>query len=252
MSETDRGNPIQVAVIALLIVGGGWYFLRNYEIDGLDEISVNAKGDLPADEQSYITYRDTPAVANSQDMATLTGGLDDAENPFTLARRSTGEPVPIQPVNARAFKNIRIASWALDGFGPTKLSNTMARKNLARVVRQFDIVALQQIASIERDLIPRLVEVINEGQNRYDFVIGQPVGPSDRPEQLAFIFDTTSVQVDRRQTYTLADPDDQFSFDPLVAWFRAAKPPISQAWTFSLVNVRVDLREHRPKSRCCR
>jgi hypothetical protein len=71
--------------------------------------------------------------------------------------------------------------------------------------------------------------------------MGQSTGPEDRPEQLAFVFDTTRVLVDRRQTYTVADPDNQVTFDPLVAWFRAAHPPTSVAWTFSLVNVRVDL-----------
>jgi hypothetical protein len=109
------------------------------------------------------------------------------------------------------------------------------------VIRQFDVVALQQIASVERDLVPRLVDAINQGEGRYDFVIGEPTGPTDRPEQLAFVFDATRVVVDRRQTYTVEDPDHQVTFDPLVAWFRAAQPDASQAWTFSLVNMRVDL-----------
>jgi hypothetical protein len=30
-------------------------------------------------------------------------------------------------------------------------------------------------------------------------------------------------------------------YDPLVAWFRAAEPSDDAAWTFSLVNIRVDL-----------
>ncbi len=244
MSDSvERGNPIQAAVVVLLMIGGGWYFFRHYEIDGLDEVSVYAKGSAEPEQQSYISYRDVPASLDSVNMLPNTNAAlaAESENPFDLARRSTDQPVPTQPVNTRNYKNIRIASWALDGFGPTKLANPEARRNVARVVRQFDIVALQQVASIERDLVPRLVDAINEGQNRFDYVIGQPVGPSDRPEQLAFIFDTTRVVVDRRQTYTLADPNEQFAFDPLVAWFRAASPPANQAWTFSLVNVRIDL-----------
>ena len=103
------------------------------------------------------------------------------------------------------------------------------------------MVAIQQIASIERDLVPRLVDAINQGDGRYEYVIGEPTGPADRPEQLAFIFDTATLHVDRRQTYTVEDPENHVTFDPLVAWFRAAQPPASQAWTFSLVNIRVDL-----------
>ncbi|MGI9474719.1 MAG: deoxyribonuclease I [Rubripirellula sp.] len=241
MSESDGGNPIQVAVVVLLLVGGGWYFLRHYEIDGLDEISVSSKGDILG-EETYITYRDAPSVL-APDSATGTSYLPAADsNPFeaTPTTGKTREPISTAPVT-RTIQNLKVASWALDGFGPTKLSNATARQNVARVIRQFDVIALQQIASVERDLVPRLVDAINHGDGRYDYVLGHPTGPQDRPEQLAFIFDTTRVHVDRRQTYTLADPDQQMTFDPLVAWFRAAEASPTEAWTFSFVNVRVDL-----------
>ncbi|MCG8652407.1 MAG: deoxyribonuclease I, partial [Pirellulales bacterium] len=242
MSESERGNPIQVVVVVLLMVGGGWYFFRQYKTSGLDTVTDFPPESLPA-EQSYISYRDQDDVLGAAEFAANTqpAGGEEIENPFDAARRPVDQAVPEPPANVRAYKNIRIAAWALDGFGPTKLANAESRRNFARVARKFDILALQQVASIERDLIPRMVDVINEGQNRYDYVVGQPVGPRDRPEQLAFIFDTTQVRVDRSQTYTLDDPQDQFSFEPLVAWFRAAKPPAQQAWTFSLVNLRIDL-----------
>ena len=244
MSEpSNGGNPIHVAVVVLLLVGGGWYFFQHYQIDGLDEVSVYPKSSS-SDDETYVTYRDVPNVLATDTSFASPAPFDarGKESPFTLARASSGHAAgDIKPTSARAFRNLKVASWALDGFGPTKLANATARRNLARVIRQFDIVALQQVASIERDLIPRLVDVINEGDKRYDYVIGQSTGPVDREEQLAFVFDTTRVLLDRRQTYTIEDPANQVTFDPLVAWFRAAEPPASQAWTFSLVNVRVDL-----------
>jgi hypothetical protein len=243
MSESNGGNPIQVAVVVLLLVGGGWYFFRHYEIDGLDELSVYPKSSI-ADDETYITYRDAPAILGpgSSFATSSPSETNGNESPFSLIRTSSSRPaIEVDPAPARAYQNLKVASWALDGFGPTKLANSLARRNLARVIRQFDLVALQQVASIERDLVPRLVDAINEGDKRYDYVIGQSTGPADRQEQLAFIFDTTRVVIDRRQTYTVEDPDNQITYDPLVAWFRAAEPPASQAWTFSLVNVRIDL-----------
>ncbi len=242
MSEPDRGNPMQFAVIVLLLVGGGWYFLRHYEIEGLDSVSINAKGEME-DESMFVSYHDPPTVLGPSELpgpSMATSPRDD--NPFTLTRKmSSAAAESPSAIMRRSPSNLRIASWALDGFGPTKLSNALARQNLSRVVRQFDIVALQQISSIERDLVPRLVDLINHGENRYDYVLGKSTGPDDRPEQLAFIFDTTRVRVDRQQTYSVQDPGNHILFDPLVAWFRAAEPPGNQAWTFSLVNVRVDL-----------
>ncbi len=243
MSEPNGGNPIQVAVVVLLLVGGGWYFFRHYQIDGLDEVSVYPKSSSAGDE-TYISYPDATAILEPTGAFASSVPLETNgnESPFTLTRAASSRPASdVTPVRASAYRNLKVASWALDGFGPTKLANPLARRNLARVIRQFDVVALQQIASIERDLVPRLVDSINEGDKRYDFVIGRSTGPDERQEQLAFVFDTTRVLIDRRQTYTVEDPDKQITFDPLVAWFRAAEPPASQAWTFSLVNIRIDL-----------
>jgi len=243
MSESGRGNPIQVAAVVLLLVGGGWYFLRHYRIDGLDEVSVSSKRVSESDDL-YISYTDVPSFLASQDSSTLPSQREKVSDVsavnFPAPDKKTPETV-VSVVPGRSIPSLKIASWALDGFGPTKLANPAARHNVARVIRQFDVIALQQIASIERDLVPRLVEAINQGDGRYDFVVGPPTGPEDRSEQLAFIFDTARVRVDRRQTYTLADPDQQMTFDPLVAWFRSAEGTLGQAWTFSFVNLRIDL-----------
>ena len=242
MAQSDRGNPIQLTAVVLLLVGGGWYFLHHYRIDGLDEVSVSSKLSNESQER-YISYNDVPSFLDSADSPVSEGQRPPEARTETNARTIVGQPVADSILKAppRKIRDLKIASWALDGFGPTKLANPAARQNVARVVRQFDVVALQQIASIERDLIPRLVEAINQGDGRYDFVLGPPTGPSDRPEQLAFIFDTSRMVVDRRQTYTLEDPENQMTFDPLVAWFRGAQGVSGQAWTFSFVNVRIDL-----------
>ena len=39
-------------------------------------------------------------------------------------------------------------------------------------------------------------------------------------EQFAFIFDTQRVETDRFQLYTIDDPEDLVTREPLVAWFR--------------------------------
>ena len=141
----------------------------------------------------------------------------------------------------RRYQPIKVASWALDGFGPTKLASNDVRKYVSKVVRRYDVIALQQVASIERDLIPRLVDVINGPEHRYDYVIGPAIGPKGRQEQFAFLFDTTTLMVDRRQTYTMDDPGKTMSYAPLVASFQTIEPPQREAWTFTLVNIRVDL-----------
>lgn len=237
-----------------MLAGGGWYFFNNYQVDGLDGVSVFPKDGLVQDDH-FVSYLDGPASIDANRSTSLTSlsqdssptsafsfPIDAVSSDFSAPPTSLGTPD-----RSARHRNLKVGSWSLDGFGPTKLSNVVVRKQVAMVVRKFDVIALQQIASIERDLVPRLVEMINGGKlggdaaSHYDYVMGESTGPLGRQEQLAFIFDTTQVLVDRRQTYTVDDPTHQMTYDPLVATFRAARPAAQVAWTFSLVNVRIDL-----------
>lgn len=248
MSDSQSGSPIQVIIVVLLLAGGGWFFFNRYEVDGLDGVSVSPRGSI-ANEDDFFAYGSPPAmidgsqtlVANRNPSlvddiggATLTSG-----GPSTLDR-ATDIDRPVVTRRQR-YPNIKIASWAMDGFGPTKLASVDARKYVSAVVRRYDVIAVQQIASIERDLIPRLVDVINGADRRYDYVLGSSTGPKGRQEQLAFIFDTRSVIVDRKQSYTLADPSNELTYDPMLGSFRASAPTSDEAFTFSLINMRVDL-----------
>ena len=247
-SESQSGFPVQAVICLLLLIGAGWFFVSSGQADKLGLDGISAKPDS-TDGYDFAAYEPEELDTRQASFDSSWQGRDAIARPYadlepTTERAEAGnadESASIAPQVLRRFKNIRIATWAMDGFGPSKLNSEVARRNLVRVVRQFDIIALQQVSSIERDLVPRIVDAVNEGSRRYDYVIGRPTGPKDRPEQLVFLFDVSRVHVDRSQTYTLADPDNQVTFDPLVAWFTTAQPAASEAWTFSLVNIRVDL-----------
>ena len=230
----QSARAIPAWFVILCLVGGGIFFFKNFNISGLDGISVHPKQTLDTGDEEFITYRSSTIFPETTFVGTSHAPATEGENPFQENPQVIAKP-------RKRFRNIRIASWALEGFNPTKLANPIARRNLIRVIRQFDIVALQQVSSQERDLIPRIADEANEAGRHYDYVMSDLTGPRDSPEQLAFIFDTGRVQVDRSQTYTVDDPNDNLLYDPLVAWFQTVQPTQDYAWTFSLVNVRVDL-----------
>ncbi|TWT96554.1 exonuclease/endonuclease/phosphatase family protein [Neorhodopirellula pilleata] len=265
--DRDGGHPIQAGLIVLLLVGGGWWFFQNYNVDGLDGVRILPKRLSPIDEigepftfassidanDPYpvkdVALRNSAGLVGFQASGEFAGGAEFEADPIISSPSDFHESARVASLSRRtryAAENLKIGSWALDGFGPTKLASDLARNNLVRVVRQFDVLALQQITSTQMDLVPRMVDAINEsslggGAPLYDFVLGPPTGPSGRGEQLAILFNPSRVRVDRTQTYTVADPDNQLTYDPLVAWFRAAEPSPSAAWTFTIVNARVDL-----------
>ncbi len=240
MSEDQRSSsPFSSIIVVLVLVVGGWYFFQHYQISGLDKVSIQEKsGQEIKDEFEYVS-RESDSITISDQPEAGAPPVPAAENPFTLTGKIS-DPADSQPAGPKP-RNLRIAAWALEGFDGAKLAEETIRGNLVRVVRQFDLVALQQTTATQRDLLPRIVEAVNEGDPRYDYVMGEPTGPDQQSVRLAFVFDKARVHVDRWQTYTVADPENQMTFDPLVAWFRAVGPEQASAWTFSLVNMQVDL-----------
>lgn len=155
-------------------------------------------------------------------------------------RLGSPPPADAAPPVARSSDTIRIATFNIQVFGRSKLDKPQVMDVLARIARQFDVLAIQEIRSEDQDIIPQFVEWINAAGRQYDYVIGPRLGRSITKEQLAFVFDRASIEVDRNQLYTVDDPDDLLHREPLVGWFRVRGPPADQAFTFSLVNAHID------------
>ncbi|HEX3725614.1 MAG TPA: endonuclease/exonuclease/phosphatase family protein, partial [Pirellulales bacterium] len=143
------------------------------------------------------------------------------------------------PPAARQGGTVRIASFNIQVFGEKKINKPRVRSLLAEIVRQFDVVAIQEIRS-QHDILPQFIDSINATGRHYDYIIGPREGRTVSKEQYAFIFDAASIEVDRNALYTVADPDDLLQREPLVGWFRVRGPPPDQAFTFSLVDIHTE------------
>ncbi|MCA9163500.1 MAG: endonuclease/exonuclease/phosphatase family protein [Planctomycetales bacterium] len=200
-------------VLVAAAIGGGWWFLQQYEVHGLKNLR--------------LTKRDgsTTGFPWQAPAATWTAETD----------------VPVE----RASDTIRIATFNLQVYGRTKADKPHVVDLLSRVLRQFDVIAVQEIRALDQDVLPRLVDQINAAGRQYDYVIGPRLGRTDNKEQYAFIFDRASVEIDRFQLYTVDDPDDLLHREPLVGWFRVRGPAAQEAFTFTLVNIHTDPDEVR-------
>lgn len=135
---------------------------------------------------------------------------------------------------------IRIASFNVSGWGDAKRDQPAVTEMLVRLIGQFDVIALQDIRSKRDDLLPNLMIELNRAGRAFDFMIGPRIGRGEAREQLAFIFDTDRIETDRFQLYTVADPEDIITREPLVGWFRTKQANNREAFTFSLVNMHID------------
>ncbi len=198
---------ILVSLIALL----GGYLLRDRlgPFDGTLNLKLN-----PKSPQSLSIGNDRPTVGNDRRVV-------DSK---TDTLRET----------------LRIASFHITAFDANKSSNPKIIDVLARVIRNFDVVAIQGIQSKDQTFVPHFLSLINKDNSQYEYELGPQVGRNEHKQQFAFFFDKQTVEIDRQATYTVADPHDRILYEPLVALFRARTLNPETAFTFKLVNVHLD------------
>jgi endonuclease/exonuclease/phosphatase family metal-dependent hydrolase len=198
-------------LIGGLVVGAGWWLATQFGVKSLDDL----KKLIPHDSIASGSPNGSPV------------------NP------ASNSPLSAPPA-AVGGNTIRIASFNIQVFGTSKTQKPTVMDILARIVREFDVVAIQEIRATDQDLMPNFVELINSAGRHYDYVIGPRLGRTSSKEQYAFVFDAARIEVDRSQLYTVADPDDLLHREPLVGWFRVRGPPPGETFTFSLVNIHTD------------
>jgi deoxyribonuclease-1-like protein len=147
--------------------------------------------------------------------------------------------IPSQPVT-QSGDTIKVCSFNIQVFGTSKLKKPQVMDVLTKVVRQFDVVAIQEVRSTDDTVMSRFVEMINADGSRYDFILGPRLGRTNSKEQYAFLFNTSRIEVDRNFVYTVPDPQDLLHREPMVARFRVRGVPADIAFAFNLVDIHTD------------
>jgi endonuclease/exonuclease/phosphatase family metal-dependent hydrolase len=222
-------------MVTLVVLGGlGWLFIKG---GGIGQFAVTRT--TPA--------RSTPTVSDDfrpwdQPGAGQVAPTLPEPGPFQAPTQAVGT----HRLPTAAGSTIRIASFNIQVFGSTKAGKPPVIRTLAEIVRQFDVVAIQEVRSKNDYLIPNFVKQINQSGDRgqpgrhYEHVIGPRLGYTSSKEQYVFIFDTDRVEIDPQSVYTVGDPDGLMHREPLVATFRARGVESQLAFTFTLVNVHTD------------
>lgn len=140
----------------------------------------------------------------------------------------------------RPADRLLIASFNIQVLGKSKMAKPEVVNVLVDVIRQFDIVAIQEVRAKEDDIIPALVQAVNSNGSRYGFLIGPRLGRTVSTEQYAFVFDTNRIEHEPSSVGTISDPADLMHREPFVARFRARTNSPDHAFTFWLVNTHTD------------
>ena len=228
-----------LSLATLAVMGGlGFLFLRG---GGLDQIAVGPRSgqqsSAAGNQDRYYVPGSWSGASDIEDDVASRGGAFPSQS---YQPASTGQGTGALPAGAANGPTIRIASFNIQAFGNTKASKPYVMHTLADIIRQFDVVAVQEVRSQDEYLIPGFVQLVSQTGRKYDHVIGPRLGRTTSKEQYVFIYDTARVDVDPQSIYTIGDPDDMLHRPPLVATFRTRQVHPDEAFTFTLVNIHTD------------
>lgn len=213
-------------LFAAAMLSGGLFFAR-FDVQGLDDFAV-----VPRDESDARHAED-----NSQRSTRRSSSDVRASASRASASRDGG---PRGAAAAPDGNTLRIGSYNIQAFGQQKLSQPQAMGVIVHILREFDVIAIQEVRSKTQDVLPRLMALLNDGGGRYDYLLSPRLGRTNSTEQYAYVYNTATLETDREAAYTVNDPDDLMHREPFVAAFRARGAPREQAFTFTLVNVHTD------------
>lgn len=127
-------------------------------------------------------------------------------------------------------EDVRIASFNIQVFGQSKISDTTEMKYIVDIIRKFDIVAIQEVRSKNQDVLPRLVSML--GDEYWDYKISPRLGRTSSKEQYAFVYRKDYVTIDT--CFMIFDPDDLLHREPFVCDCQSGN------FDYYLVNIHTD------------
>lgn len=137
----------------------------------------------------------------------------------------------------RTAETIIVGSFNMQRLGPSKMNDPSVMNAYAAIIRQFDVIALQEITDKSGNALRYLLQLVNQSGARYSVALSDPVGrpSSGYFEQYAFLYDTTRVT--HEFGYLVEDSRDWMHREPWVGRFKtqAAAP-----FVFTLINVHTD------------
>ncbi|MEA3282502.1 MAG: LamG-like jellyroll fold domain-containing protein, partial [Euryarchaeota archaeon] len=183
---------------------------------------------------------DENPVSTPSPAPTPTQAVTPTETPEPTATLSPSQ----QPVSDVDYINdggaVRVGAFNIPVFGKSKASKPEVMEVLGRIIRTYDVVAIQGIRDESQTALPALVDTVNAGNSQYGYVVGERLGRTTSREQYAYIYNTRTIELTDtpHSPHTYPEPagTDSFHREPYIASFEA----IACNFDFILITIHVD------------
>ncbi|KAF5428370.1 Metal-dependent hydrolase, endonuclease/exonuclease/phosphatase family [Candidatus Methanomarinus sp.] len=166
----------------------------------------------------------------------------DNFNQFTTIDRGVG--YFISTINEETLivalckQQCHIASFNIQVFGRTKANKPEVMENISKIIRNFDLVAIQEIRDVTQTAVVKLNDTINhEQKHKYTYIMGERLGRTSSKEQYAYFYNTSTIElIGSPYTYPEAPYNDMFHREPYIANFKVK----NGSFDFVLITIHTD------------
>jgi len=191
--------------------------------------------------KSKITGRTISCILVLAAILLFSGCIEDSINNVSLSPTSTATGIatptpeltpsltptitpvrtPNETVTPISDNTIKIAAFNIQVFGTSKASKPEVMNTLAKIVRTYDIVAVQEIRDKSQTALPLLVTYVNENSSQYNFVVSERLGRTSSKEQYAYVYNNQTIEITGTpHTYPEPTSTDPFHRQPYLTSFR--------------------------------
>jgi len=87
------------------------------------------------------------------------------------------------------METIKVAAFNLQIFGTTKASKPEVMEVLSKIVRNYDVIAVQEIRDSSQTALPLLINAVNSmGTSQYDYVVSERLGENYKQRAVCVYF----------------------------------------------------------------
>ena len=139
----------------------------------------------------------------------------------------TPTPIPSQlPITEGNLSTdngtLRIGAFNIQVFGKSKAAKPEVMDVLAKIIRTYDVVAIQEIRDKDQTALPKLVNLTNTNDSDYVYIVSERLGRTTSKEQYAYIYNNQTVKLNGTpHIYPEPNGTDPFHREPYIASFVA-------------------------------
>jgi len=203
--------------------------------------SARSRPSPPSVVPSASVSSSFPPASPSENDAVSTESRRLFSLPPTFSEETANDNQPPSAWNASAsspslndLRVVRIATWNLEPFDFSKVTNLSVGRKIARLLQEFDVVAVQGVRSQNRAVLEAILYLIAQEGKEYDYIA--PTTATGGKYSATF-FNTQTIIVDRESISDVYDVRGRLQTPALVANFRPNSVPPESCFTFQIINL---------------